>query len=327
MRPVCVGVTKKCKKNGNFGQSATSASPSVQRDLRFPANTLATGSQPWLISYGSRHGWPGVSAPIQLMKPQSASNQRTRQARATPPPAVESAVTPAGTPSAEAVQAAGVACVKRLPAYLQMLRVLQGEGHEYVSGTVLATTHSLEPVIVRKDLAVTGVVGTPRRGFRISDLIAAIERFLGWNNQTKAVLVGVGNLGTALLGYQGFENLGLRIAGAFDRDPAKIGKWIQGRKVQPISQLAAFVRRGGIRLGVLTVPAAVAQETADLMIQAGIRGVWNFSPVRLEVPAGAVAQKEDLAEGLAVLSHKLQHLPPTERARQALTVVSRPYKP
>jgi redox-sensing transcriptional repressor len=160
------------------------------------------------------------------------------------------------------------------------------------------------------------VITSSRRGFPIAELIAAIEQFLGWDNQTKAVLVGVGNLGTALLGYQGLETLGLRIAGAFDRDPTKIGKWIQGRKVQPISQLAVFVRRSGIRLGVLTVPAAVAQETADLMIRAGIRGIWNLSPARLEVPAGVVTQKEDLAEGLAVLSHKLQHLPPADHAKQ-----------
>src|SRR3974390_935554 len=126
------------------------------------------------------------------------------------------AVTPAGTPSAEDVQKAGVACVRRLPAYLQMLRVLQGEGQDFVSGTLLATTHNLEPVIVRKDLAVTGVTGTARIGFRVSDAIAAIERFLGWDNQTKAVLLGAGHLGTALLGYTGFEHFGLRIAAAFD---------------------------------------------------------------------------------------------------------------
>jgi redox-sensing transcriptional repressor len=86
-----------------------------------------------------------------------------------------------------------------------------------------------------------------------------------------------------------------------------IGKWIQGRKVQAIGQLAAFVKRGGIQLGVLTVPAPEAQQTAELMIHAGIRGIWNFSTVRLEVPEGVVTQKEDLAEGLAVLSHKLLH--------------------
>lgn len=222
-------------------------------------------------------------------------------------PAVQGAITPAGTPSPEAVQRAGAACVRRLPAYLQLLRVLQGEGHEYVSGTVLATTHNLEPVIVRKDLAVTGITGTPRRGFRVAELIVAIEAFLGWNNQTKAVLVGTGNLGTALLGYRGFENLGLRIAGAFDSDPERIGQWVQGRQVQAMSRLPAFTRRQGITLGVLTVPAGAAQEAADLMVKAGIQGIWNFSPVKLTVPEGVVVQKEDLAEGLAVLSHRLRH--------------------
>ncbi len=233
-----------------------------------------------------------------------------RPAAPVPAPAASpaSAITPAGTPSLAAVQKAGVACVKRLPAYLQLLRVLQGEGKEYVSGTVLATTHNLEPVIVRKDLAVTGSVGTPRLGFRVAELIAAIERFLGWDNQTKAVLVGVGNLGAALLGYRGFDSFGLRIAGAFDHDPAKVGKWVQGRKVQSLDQLPAFARRNGIRLGVLTVNAEGAQEAADLMIRAGLRGLWNFTPVRLQVPAEVVVQKEDLAEGLAVLSHRLHHL-------------------
>jgi redox-sensing transcriptional repressor len=187
-----------------------------------------------------------------------------------------------------------------------MLRVLQAEGHEYVSGTVLAGTHHLEPVIVRKDLAVTGIIGTPRRGFPVGKLIAAIEDFLGWNGQTKAVLVGVGNLGAALLGYRGFENFGLRIAGAFDRDPAKVGQWVQGRKVQSLDRLASFTRRGGITLGVLTVPAAGAQEAADLMVRAGIRGIWNFTPVKLRMPEEVVVQKEDLAEGLAVLSRRLR---------------------
>jgi redox-sensing transcriptional repressor len=224
-------------------------------------------------------------------------------------PNLRAASTPAGTPSAEAVQRAGVACVRRLPAYLQLLRVLQGEGHEYVSGTVLAGTHNLEPVIVRKDLAVTGITGTPRRGFRIAELIAAIEEFLGWNNQTKAVLAGVGNLGTALLGYQGFENLGLRIAGAFDCDPKKIGSWVQGRHVQAMEKLPSFARRLDISLGVLTVPAQAAQQVADLMVHAGIKGIWNFTPMKLQVPEGVVVQKEDLAEGLAVLSHRLRHSP------------------
>jgi len=200
---------------------------------------------------------------------------------------------------------AGLPCVKRMPSYLQMLRVLQAAGREHVSGTVLAGAHNLEPVIVRKDLAITGAVGTPRIGFHIADLITAIERFLGWDNQTKAVLAGVGSLGTALLGYQGFQDVGFRFVGAFDRNPKIVGKWVHGRKVQAIDQLIPFVRRGDILLGVLTVPAAVAQETAEFMVHAGIRGIWNFTPVKLHLPDEVAIQKEDLAEGLAVLSHRL----------------------
>jgi redox-sensing transcriptional repressor len=215
---------------------------------------------------------------------------------------------PGAIASAEVQKAAAVPSVKRLPAYLQLLRVLQAEGHEVVSGTVLASVHHLEPVIVRKDLAITGIVGRPRIGFRVSDLITAIERFLGWDSLTKAVLVGVGNLGTALLGYRGFANFGLQIVAAFDRDPRKIGTWVQGHRVQPVDKLIAYARRGDVVLGVLTVPADAAQEAADLMVRAGIKGIWNFTPVKLQVPDHVVAQKEDLAEGLAVLSHRLHYL-------------------
>jgi redox-sensing transcriptional repressor len=215
---------------------------------------------------------------------------------------------PTSSGEAEHERKAGLSCLKRFPSYLQLLRALQAEGKEFVSGTVLASVHSLEPVIVRKDLAITGVTGTPRVGFRVDELISTIERFLGWDNQTKAILVGVGNLGAALLGYRGFENYGLRMVAAFDVDPHKIGKWIHGCKVQPLEQLPGYVRRGEIKLGVVTVPADVAQKTVDLMVQAGIRGIWHFTSVKLKVPDNVVAQKEDLAEGLAVISHRLRHV-------------------
>jgi redox-sensing transcriptional repressor len=206
------------------------------------------------------------------------------------------------------VRRAGLPCVKRMPAYLQLLRVLQAEGREHVSGTVLAGVHHWEPVIVRKDLAMTGAVGTPRIGYRITELITAIERFLGWDNQSQAVLVGAGSLGTALLGYQGFQNFGFRFVGVFDHNPAIIGTWIHGRKVQGMEQLVPFVRRGEILLGVLTVPAEAAQAAADLLVRAGVKGIWNFTPAKLTLPPDVVSQKEDLAEGLAVLSHRLQEL-------------------
>ena len=93
--------------------------------------------------------------------------------------------------------------------------------------------HHLEPVIVRKDLANTGIVGTPRVGFRVTELIAAIGCFLGWDNQTKAVLIGVSNLGAALPGYRGFDNFGLQIVAAFDLDPEKSGNGFMAARFNP----------------------------------------------------------------------------------------------
>lgn len=243
------------------------------------------------------------------MKPQTPSPRgRNRAAEKPAVAAAEKAAFPETLlRHTTGARSAGLPCVKRMPSYLQLLRVLQAEGQAHVSGTVLATVHNLEPVIVRKDLARTGAVGRPRIGFDIAELIAAIERFLGWDNQTQAVLVGVGSLGTALLGYQGFEKFGFRFVGAFDQDANVVGQWIHGRKVQAMDQLIPFAQRGKIQLGVLAVPAPAAQETAELMVRAGIKGLWNFSPVKLELPADIICQKEDLAEGLAVLSHRLRH--------------------
>jgi redox-sensing transcriptional repressor len=243
-----------------------------------------------------------------MKKPSPAARARAVKKSAPLPAGPKAAFPEPLLRQAKGIRKAGLPCVKRMPAYLQLLRVLQAEGQENVSGTVLAGVHHLEPVIVRKDLAMTGAVGTPRIGFRIAELITAIERFLGWDNQAKAVLIGAGSLGTALLGYHGFQNFGFRFVGAFDRDPQIIGQWIHGRKVQAMEQLGPFVRRGEILLGVLTVPAAAAQAAADQLVRAGIKGIWNFTPTKLLLPPDVVTQKEDLAEGLAVLSHRLHQV-------------------
>jgi redox-sensing transcriptional repressor len=192
-----------------------------------------------------------------------------------------------------------------------MLRSLRAEGREYVSGTVLADVHHLEPVIVRKDLAATGIVGTPRLGFRIADMIRGIECFLGWDRRTRAVVVGCGNLGSALLGYRRFDSLGLEIVGSFDCDARKAGHMIHKRPVMPMTRLAQIVAEEKVTLGLLAVPAAAAQETASFMVKCGIRGIWNFAPVKLKLPEDVIVQKEDLAEGLAVLGHRLYHAQPS----------------
>jgi redox-sensing transcriptional repressor len=200
---------------------------------------------------------------------------------------------------------AGVPTLKRLPLYLRLLRRMKTDGAEYASGAVVARELGLDPIVVRKDLAITGAVGRPRLGFQMDEIITAIEEFLGWSNTSDAFLAGVGNLGTALLGYQGFEQHGLRIVAAFDSHPKIVGKTIHGRTVLDIAKLPTLARRMHIQIGVITATASVAQGIANAMVEGGIRGIWNFTPAPLTVPNHVTLQREDLASSLAVLSHRL----------------------
>ncbi len=200
---------------------------------------------------------------------------------------------------------AGVPTLKRLPLYLNLLRKMKEGGEEYASGTVVAKELGLDPIVVRKDLAITGAVGRPRLGFPMDEIIEAIEEFLGWSNTSDAFLVGVGNLGRALLGYTGFEQYGMRIAAAFDSDPDIIGTKVHGKTVQDIAKMPELATRMHVQIGVLTVTASVAQEVANAMIEGGIRAIWNFTPTTLDVPEHVILQREELASSLAVLSHRL----------------------
>ena len=203
------------------------------------------------------------------------------------------------------VKPVAVATVKRLPLYLRQITLHVDQGKSFISSAALAKELNLDPIVVRKDLAVSGVSGTPRRGFPAKALLDALVDFLGWKDTTEAVLCGVGSLGKALLGYAGFQKYGLSIVAAFDNNPALVGKRERGVNVFDIGQMESLVERMNIRIGIITVPAAHAQSVATRMVSAGIRGIWDFTPVKLEVPDTIVVQKVDLASSLAVLSHKL----------------------
>ena len=200
---------------------------------------------------------------------------------------------------------AGVPTIKRLPLYLSLLRRMKSEGQEYASGTVVARELGLDPIVVRKDLAITGAVGRPRLGFPMNEIIEAIEDFLGWSNTSDAILVGVGNLGRALLGYRGFEQHGMRIVAAFDSDPDIIGTKVHGKAVHHVKKLPEMAKKMHVQIGVLTVTPSVAQDVADMMIAGGIRAIWNFTPTTLDVPDHVILHREELASSLAVLSHRL----------------------
>jgi len=195
--------------------------------------------------------------------------------------------------------------LNRLPQYHHYLRELSAKGLTTISCTVIGRDLNLVPVQVRKDLQYTGIIGKPKTGYSIPELIRAIETFLGWNNVHDAFLAGAGNLGTALLGHERFSNFGLRIVAAFETDPQKIGQWVHGKVVLPLDRLADLARRMSIHLGIITVPAEHAQSIAEEMVKGGIQAIWNFAPVRLKVSSQIIVHNEDLYSSLASLSWKL----------------------
>jgi redox-sensing transcriptional repressor len=195
--------------------------------------------------------------------------------------------------------------LRRLPQYHHYLKDLEAKGISRVSCSVIGLDLGLVPVQVRKDLQYTGIIGKPKTGYSVPELILAIETFLGWNNINEAFLVGVGNLGTALLGHERFSKFGLRIVAAFDTDPAKIGQWIHEKAVLPVEQLGDLAQRMSIHLGIITTPAEISQAVADEMVRGGIQAIWNFAPVKLKVPEHIIVHNEDLYNSLASLSWKL----------------------
>jgi redox-sensing transcriptional repressor len=198
--------------------------------------------------------------------------------------------------------------VRRLPSYLYSIRQAQRNGSHYISGTSIAQELHLEPIQVRKDLAITGIIGKPKKGYPVNDLIKAIEHFLGWDSVQDVILVGAGNLGSALMGHQDFRLHGLHIVTAFDRNPQKIGTTIHGVRVMSIDSLEAEIRKMGIKIAILTIHPDIAQETADRLVKAGIRGIWNFTASKIQVPDYVAVQAENLSSGYAMLCVAMQTL-------------------
>jgi redox-sensing transcriptional repressor len=175
-----------------------------------------------------------------------------------------------------------------------------------ISATFLATDLQLNPIQVRKDIALTGIEGKPKIGFSVNALIISLTNALGWNNTSDAILIGAGNLGKALLGYEGFSSYGLRIVGAFDKDPQKIGTEASGLVIRPLEELEAYVIDNRINIAIIAVPARQAQTVATLLVKCGVIALWNFAPVHLQLPDGIVVQRTDLASHFAALSEKMR---------------------
>ncbi|MBI4575694.1 MAG: redox-sensing transcriptional repressor Rex [Planctomycetes bacterium] len=194
------------------------------------------------------------------------------------------------------------AAAQRLSLYLRQLQGYQRAGRSTVSSHELAGGLRLTDAQVRRDLAYFGQFGLPGVGYKVDRLIASLRRILGTDRGWSTAIVGVGNLGSALARYRGFEEQGFRVAALFDSDPRRVGQVAGGMAIRPMGELAETVRREAVRLGIITVPAEHAQEVADRLVAAGVRGILNFAPASVAVPASVALCSVDLALQLEQLS-------------------------
>ncbi len=195
--------------------------------------------------------------------------------------------------------------VKRLSSYLLVLLQLQEQGKRYVSSNELADELFIESGKVRKDFQYARIKGRPKRGYEVPYLIQEIDRILNWTGPKPAIIIGAGSLGTAMLGYENFNRYGIKFMGAFDVDRRRVGMDIHGVKISHIDDLESVVKSKGIKIAVMTLPGENIQEITDRLVKAGIKGIWNFAPVRLGAPEGVAVVNAQFSESLAVLTQQV----------------------
>ena len=195
--------------------------------------------------------------------------------------------------------------VRRLSLYLRQLEAFKRKDRRTISSKQLGESLGLTDAQVRKDFAYFGQFGHPGIGYRVDDLIAQVKRILGTDKTWNVLLIGAGNLGRALLAYKGFDQKGFRLVAVFDMDASKVGRKQAAFVIQPMSELEATVKRENIKLAMLAVPADAAQDVADQLVAAGVRGLLNFAPVSLTVPQDVALNAVDLAVQLEQLSFQV----------------------
>ena len=196
--------------------------------------------------------------------------------------------------------------LRRMPCYLAQLKVAQKKGLKFVSSPSIASIMNIDPTQVTKDLSYTKISGKTRVGYEVTPLIEELEDFLGFTILDEAFLFGAGSLGIAFIRDYGLKQFGLNIISAFDISPDVIGKEFDGVIVHPVKKIKELITPD-VKIGILTVPVEAAQETADLMIEAGIKAIWNFTPIILSVPEDIVVQNTSLYAHLAVMFNRLHN--------------------
>ena len=198
--------------------------------------------------------------------------------------------------------------VRRLSLYLRQLEGFGRKGRRTISSKQLGESLRLTDAQVRKDLAYFGQFGHPGIGYRVDDLIVQLRKILGTDRTWNVLLVGAGNLGRALAAYRGFGSKGFQVVAVFDVDASKVGDKLGEYTVQHLDRIAKAVEQHGARLAILAVPADNAQDVADQLISAGIRGLLNFAPVSLTVPKDVAVNTVDVAVQLEQLAFQVTFL-------------------
>lgn len=197
--------------------------------------------------------------------------------------------------------------MNRLPLYYNFLIEKQRERLQFVSSTTIAKSLKLNDIQVRKDLAsISSMPGKPRVGFDVDTIINDLERVLGCKKLDEVILVGVGRLGRTLLYFNGFSKYSLEIMAAFDVNKDKIGTNVNGKPVYSMESLDSFVKKHDIKIGIIAVASEAAQTVCDSLVKAGIKAIWNFAPVHLELPDGIMIKHENLAASLALLTQRFE---------------------
>lgn len=195
--------------------------------------------------------------------------------------------------------------LRRLPWYLAYVALLRGRGVESVSSTAIAKAINVDASQIAKDLSFLDIRGKTRIGYDVAELDDTLRDFLGFNRLHNAVMVGVGNLGGALIADRGLSTYGLNIVAGFDIAPAVVGGEIGGVPIYELSQLAELREQLNAEIGIIAVPVDQAQEVADTMIAAGIKALWNFTPVRIRTSAEIVVTNTSIYAHLAVMYNRL----------------------
>lgn len=202
--------------------------------------------------------------------------------------------------------------VYRLSVYLRCLNRLRANGIQTVSSEAIAIVAGVKSTQLRKDLTYFGQFGTRGLGYDVSQLSQMISNVLGTEKLQPVIMVGVGNLGLALLSYRGFEQEGFEIIAAFDIEPDRQRNKKIKQRILSMTEIGAFIKEHQVKMAILCIPAEAAQETGNLLIQHGVIGILNFAPIVLQVPDSIIVNNVNLAIELENLSYFIQDSPPSE---------------